>query len=84
MSRGGKQRVRKLASDRRADLSDLLGAGSRSRRWISVALSVLGTGLARKRRLESRLGQLLDEMRHAVGLREDALLQFREKFSARP
>ena len=81
---GTQQFVGELAADRGADLRDHLAAEpSRSSRAISEACNVVGTAARRARRRSNRpppraaagsparLGQLLDEQRHAVGALDD-------------
>ena len=81
----GEQRVGELAAERGADLRDLLDRGEaveageqrvvqrrrdRERRQRTGQL-VMVAGVGQEPELEHRLGQLLDEQRHAVGLGHD-------------
>ena len=82
----GEQLVGELAADGGADLGHLLAGARRSSRAISESCSVAGmanggsgpqrVAVARvpeQAGLEHRLGQLLDEQRHAVGLGDDLI-----------
>ena len=88
---GGEQVPAELAPDRCADLRDLLdrgeaieprhqrvAQGQRDRQGAGApGIFPAIAGIPEVCRFEDRLGQLLDEQRHAVGLAEDLLEQVR-------